>query len=319
MLTTLKPISLPADEADDAEFTKALMAAFMETGFAVISNHGLDQSVIDQAYAVSRDFFSLPAETKQKYFDPEGAGQRGYTPFGTENAKGNETIDLKEFWHTGRELPENHAYAAIMPETPSVSEVPTFDTATRDLFEAFDALGARLLRSVASGLGLPRDWFADKVRYGNSILRLLHYPAQTSPPPEGSVRAAAHEDINVITLLLGADEAGLQVRPRGHDDWISIEAPKGSLVINVGDMLQRLTNHVLQSTTHQVINPAPERSRFSRYSLPFFLHFEPDVQIRSLESCVTEDNPDRYPEPITANEYLLERLEEIGLLKRKPG
>lgn len=316
MLTTLKPISLPANEADDAQFTKSLMASFMETGFAVIENHGLDQSVIDRVYGVSRDFFALSPEEKQSYFDPNGAGQRGYTPFGTENAKGFAKIDLKEFWHTGRDLPPGHPYSAIMPDTPSVSEVADFDRATRDLFNAFDRLGARILRSVADGLGLDRDWFASKVRYGNSILRLLHYPAQTEPPPEGSVRAAAHEDINVITLLLGADEAGLQVRPRGHEDWISIEAPKGSMVINVGDMLQRLTNKVLQSTSHRVVNPAPERSRYSRYSMPFFLHFEPEVMIESLPGCVTADNPDHFPEPITANEYLMERLREIGLLKK---
>ena len=315
MLTSLKPISLPPDDTDDTDFTKALMTSFMETGFAVVENHRLDQSVIDRVYDVSRDFFALSPDAKQKYFDPNGAGQRGYTPFGTENAKGVSKIDLKEFWHTGRDLPEGHPYNALMPDTPHVSEVPEFDSATRDLFNAFDQLGLRLLRSVASGLGLERDWFADKVRYGNSILRLLHYPAQTTPPPEGSVRAAAHEDINVITLLLGADEAGLQVKPRGHDEWISIEAPKGSMVINVGDMLQRLTNRVLQSTSHRVINPAPERSRYSRYSMPFFLHFEPDVQIASLPGCVTPDNPDQFPEPITANEYLMERLREIGLLK----
>lgn len=316
MLTTLKPISLPADEGDDAAFTQALMASFMETGFAVIENHGLDQSIIDRVYDVSRDFFALSSDAKHAYFDPNGAGQRGYTPFGTENAKGVKKIDLKEFWHTGRDLPAGHPYADLMPDTPSVSEVPEFDRATRDLFNAFDQLGARILRSVATGLGLERDWFATKVRYGNSILRLLHYPAQTTPPPEGSVRAAAHEDINVITLLLGADEAGLQVLPRGHEEWISIEAPKGSMVINVGDMLQRLTNRVLQSTSHRVINPAPERSRFSRYSMPFFLHFEPEVMIESLPGCVTPENPDLNPEPITANEYLMERLREIGLLKK---
>lgn len=315
MLTTLKPISLTAQETSDEAFTRQLMASFMETGFAVIKDHGLDQSVIDRAYEVSRDFFALPLDTKTEYFDPAGAGQRGYTPFGTENAKGVQAIDLKEFWHTGRDLPADHPYAKTMLPTPSVSEVPAFDEATGNLFSELDALGARLLRSVATGLGLERDWFADKVRYGNSILRLLHYPAQETPPQEGSVRAAAHEDINVITLLLGADEAGLQVRPRGHDEWISIEAPKGSLVINVGDMLQRLTNNVLQSTTHRVVNPAPERSRYSRYSMPFFLHFEPEVEIKSLPSCVTAENPDHYPEPISANDYLFERLREIGLLK----
>ncbi|MAI89711.1 MAG: flavonol synthase [Hyphomonadaceae bacterium TMED5] len=314
-MDSLKPISLPASEADDAAFTKALMTSFMETGFAVIADHGVDQSVIDKAYDVSRAYFELPTEAKMQYFDPDGAGQRGYTPFGKENAKGFAAMDLKEFWHTGRELPEGHPYQAIMPETPSVSEVPQFDEATQGLFKAFDELGLRILRSVASGLGLERDWFADKVRYGNSILRLLHYPAQTTPPPEGSVRAAAHEDINVITLLLGADEAGLQVLPRGAKDWISVHAPPGTLVINVGDMLQRMTNKVLQSTSHRVVNPSPERSRFSRYSMPYFLHFEPEVEIRSLPGCVSEDNPDHFPEPITANEYLLERLREIGLLK----
>ena len=313
---SLRPITLPANEADDAQFTQDIMQSFTETGFAVLANHGLDQSVIDRAYAASRAFFDLPAETKQAYFDPKGAGQRGYTPFGTENAKGIAAIDLKEFWHTGRDLPEGNKYQAIMPPTPPVPEVADFDAATNDLFTAFDDLGRRILRSIATGLGLDRNWFAERVRYGNSILRLLHYPAQTTPPPAGSVRAAAHEDINVITLLLGADEAGLQVRPRGVDDWIPIEAPEGSLVINVGDMLQRLTNNVLQSTTHQVVNPSPARSRFSRYSMPFFLHFEPEVEIASLPECVTTDNPDHYPGTITANEYLLERLEEIGLLKR---
>ena len=313
-MDTLKPISLPAHGTDDSAFTKALMTSFMETGFAVIADHGLDQSKIDAAYNVSRDFFALPVETKQKYYDPNGGGQRGYTPFGTENAKGFAAIDLKEFWHTGRELPPGHKYRSIMPDTPSVPEVAAFDDATLSIFNAFDALGRRLLQSVASGLGLERDWFADKVGEGNSILRLLHYPAQTEQPPEGSVRAAAHEDINVITLLLGADEAGLQVRPRGVEDWISVHAPKGTMVINVGDMLQRLTNGVLQSTTHRVVNPAPERAKFGRFSMPFFLHFEPEVEIRSLPSCVTAANPDKF-EPITANEYLLERLREIGLIK----
>ncbi|MAP95633.1 MAG: flavonol synthase [Ponticaulis sp.] len=315
MPITLKPIDLPANEADDAEFTKALMQSFMDTGFAIIRNHGLDQSIIDKSLDMSREFFALPETTKRSYFDPNGGGQRGYTPFGTENAKGFAAIDLKEFWHTGRALPAGHPYESVMMPTPSVSEIEAFDQATNDLFNAFDELGQRLLRSVATGLGLERDWFLDKVQNGNSILRLLHYPAQTEPPPEGSVRAAAHEDINVITLLLGAEEAGLQVKPRGVDKWISVEAPVGSIVINVGDMLQRLTNHVLQSTSHRVVNPSPERSRFSRYSMPFFLHFEPDVEIRSLASCVSADNPDRYPEPITANDYLRERLIEIGLIK----
>lgn len=311
----IKPISLKLRDQDAEAFRNALMTSFKETGFAVIEDHGLDQALIDRAYKASRDFFALPADLKQNYFDPQGGGQRGYTPFGTENAKGVAAIDLKEFWHTGRKLPADHPKADVMAETPSVSEVSDFDGATNELFQAFDMLGQDLLRSIAIGLDLEADYFTKRVKEGNSILRLLHYPAQETPPAEGSVRAAAHEDINVITLLLGADEAGLQVKPRGADNWIPVYAPEGSMVINVGDMLQRLTNNVLQSTTHQVVNPAPERSRFSRYSMPFFLHFEPDVEIASLDNCVTDENPNHYPGSITANAYLLERLREIGLIK----
>ncbi len=315
MLPEIKPISLSLRQSDPDAFTHALMDSFKNTGFAIIEDHGVDQTVIDQAYDVSRRFFAQPAEVKSAYFDPNGAGQRGYTPFGQENAKGVDAIDLKEFWHTGRNLPEGHPQAALMAPTPSVSEVEEFDAATEDLFNALDSLGQVLLESVADGLDLSKTYFKDRVQYGNSILRLLHYPAQETPPQEGSVRAAAHEDINVITLLLGADEAGLQVKPRGVDTWIPVHAPAGSIVINVGDMLQRLTNKVLQSTTHQVVNPAPERSRFSRYSMPFFLHFQPEVEISSLQNCVSEENPDHFPGTITAHEYLLERLREIGLLK----
>lgn len=315
MLPEIKPISLKLRAENEAAFTEGLMKSFKETGFAIIEDHGVDQSVIDQAYDRSRAFFSLPVETKQKYHDPEGAGQRGYIPFGQESAKGFKEIDQKEFWHKGRTLPEGHALSSVMLPTPAVEDVDGFDEATEALFNAFDQLGQDLLRSVADGLGLDREYFTERVRFGNSILRLLHYPPQDAPPPEGSVRAAAHEDINVITLLLGAEEAGLQVKPRGVDSWIPVYAPNGSLVINVGDMLQRLTNKVLQSTTHQVVNPAPERARFGRFSMPFFLHFEPDVEIRSLDSCVSEDNPDHFPGMITANDYLMERLREIGLLK----
>ena len=315
MTPEITPISLTLRDRDEAAFTEALMKSFRETGFAVLEDHGLDQSVIDRAHAASKAYFALPPETKGSYFDPKGAGQRGYTPFGTENAKGVNSIDLKEFWHTGRKLPPGHRLSDTMAPTPEVSEVEGFDDATNALFAAFDSLGQDILRSVASGLDLPREFFTDRVNEGNSILRLLHYPAQETPPPEGTVRAAAHEDINVITLLLGADEAGLQVRPRGVDEWIPINAPAGSMVINVGDMLQRLTNHVLQSTSHRVMNPSPDRARYGRYSMPFFLHFAPDVEISALESCITTENPVRHPEAITANDYLMERLREIGLLK----
>ena len=309
------PLDYARMASDPAEFARNLGQSFRETGFAVIENHGLDPAVIDGAEAAARAFFALPNEVKRAYHDPEGGGQRGYTPFGQENAKGMTASDQKEFWHTGRAAPEGSGLETIMPPTPSVSEVAGFDAAARALFDALDQMGQNILRAVAMDLDLPENWFTPRVAEGNSILRLLHYPPQTSPPPEGSVRAGAHEDINVITLLLGAEEAGLQAKHRSGE-WLDINPPPGSLVINVGDMLQRLTNHVLPSTTHRVLNPSPERAKFGRYSMPFFLHFAPVVEIATLPACVSADNPNRYPEPITAQDYLMERLREIGLVRR---
>jgi len=309
------PLDYARMDTDPGGFARDLGQSFRETGFAVIENHGLDQSVIDGAEAAARAFFALPDDIKRAYHDPQGGGQRGYTPFGQENAKGRAAVDQKEFWHTGRAAPEGSGLETVMPETPSVREVAGFDSASRALFHALDRMGQDLLRAVAIDLGLAEDWFTPRVAAGNSILRLLHYPPQLAPPPEGSVRAGAHEDINVITLLLGAEEAGLQAKHRSGE-WLDINPPAGSLVINVGDMLQRLTNHVLPSTTHRVLNPSPERARFGRYSMPFFLHFAPDVEIATLPACVSAENPNRYPEPITAQDYLMERLREIGLVRR---
>ena len=310
---TIPPVSLTLDDTAPDVFAAELGEEFRRFGFAVISDHGIDQALIDDAYARAAAFFVLPVETKQKYYIDGGAGQRGYTPFGREAAKGEAAIDLKEFWHVGRDLPPGHPYSDIMPPNVIPDEVEGWAAVTR-LYNALDQLGMRLLRAVARDLGLDETFFDDTVTDGNSILRLLHYPAQESTLPEGSIRAAAHEDINTITLLLGAEEAGLQVIDRRTGDWIDINPPAGCLVINVGDMLQRLTNHVLPSTTHRVVNPTPERQKFSRYSMPFFLHFRPDYAIRTLESCISKDNPNRYPEPLTAQEYLLERLREIRLL-----
>jgi isopenicillin N synthase-like dioxygenase len=238
-------------------------------------------------------------------------GQRGYTPFGIETAKGEAHYDLKEFWHMGRELPAGHRYADQMPENVWPAEIADFHKDIAWLFGALDDMGGRLLESIAIYLGLPRGFFAPTVEAGNSILRLLHYPPAGFDGP--NIRAGAHEDINVITLLLGAEEAGLEVLDR-DGRWLAFNPPAGSLVINIGDMLQRLTNHVLPSTTHRVVNPAPERRGMSRYSTPFFLHFNPDYTIATLPGCVTAENPDRYPEPITADDYLHERLREIKLL-----
>ena len=312
MTSYFEPISFRLWEEDKAAFADAIGRSFRETGFAVIKDHPIDQAVIDRAIAATKSFFAQPQDVKSKYDGREGGGQRGYTAFGTENAKGKAEADLKEFWHTGRALPADSPYRATMEETPSVAEVEDFDKATHALYDALDKMGQSILRGVALHLGLEENWFDTRVQYGNSILRLLHYPPQEEPGPPGSVRAGAHEDINVITLLLGAEEPGLQAQHRSGE-WLSINPPAGSLVINCGDMLQRLTAGVLPSTTHRVVNPDPERSKFARYSTPFFLHFNQDVLIEALESCVAEGGA---PEPpITAQNYLMERLVEIGLVK----
>jgi isopenicillin N synthase-like dioxygenase len=266
--------------------------------------------MIGRALSATKAFFALPEAVKRRYHVAGGAGQRGYIPFGVEAAKGADKVDLKEFWHVGRELPEGHRYRPHMPHNLWPAEIPSFREDVYALYEALDAVGLELLRSIALFLDLPPDFFREPVRDGNSVLRLLHYPP--TPPRAEGVRAEAHEDINVITLLLGAEEAGLQLLTR-EGQWLDVNPPQGALVVNVGDMLQRLTNHRLRSTTHRVVNPAPDRAHLPRYSIPFFLHFAPDYLIKTLASCVTPDNPNRYPEPITAQDFLYERLREIRL------
>ena len=304
-----EPISFNLWPEYKDEFSKKLGDSFRETGFAVITDHPISQDVIDQNLAATKAFFALSEDAKFKYFDKDGGGQRGYTPFGTENAKGRKQSDLKEFWHTGRKLDD---YSGPMKETPPVDMVDGFDDATYGMYEAMDNFGRQLLRAIALYLDLDEDWFEDGVDVGNSILRLLHYPPQETPPPAGTVRAGAHEDINVITLLLGAEEAGLQALHRSGE-WLSVNPPAGALVINCGDMLQRLTAGILPSTTHRVLNPSPERAKFPRYSTPFFLHFNNDFMIKPLDSCIKAGGK---PEvDITAGDYLMERLIEIGLVK----
>jgi isopenicillin N synthase-like dioxygenase len=308
----LEPISYKLWKTDPRAFADKLGRSFRKTGFAIISDHGMDQGVIDRGIEASKKFFALPDETKRKYFIAGGGGQRAYTPFATEVAKGAKAKDLKEFWHVARELPPGHRFSELMGQNLYPSEVPNWKRDTNAMFDALDARGLDILSAIAMHLNLPERFFDPTVKDGNSILRLLHYPPQAEPPPEGSVRAGAHEDINVITLLLGAEEGGLEVKHR-DGTWIPANPPPGSLVVNVGDMLQRMTNHVLPSTTHRVVNPKPERSRFPRYSTPYFLHFAPDYEIRTLPSTITADNPNRYPEPITSQDFLEIRLKEIGL------
>jgi isopenicillin N synthase-like dioxygenase len=309
--SAITPLSIADGDKNIAQFADSLGGDFARYGFAVVSDHGIAPSVIENAFDRTRRFFALPENVKRKYLIPNGGGQRGYTPFGIETAKGAARADLKEFWHVGRNLPAGHRFASFMPPNIAVTEIPDFADVTYELYEALDHLGMRILKAIAIFLKLQPDFFDDKVAMGNSILRLLHYPP-VSPNATGE-RAGAHEDINVITLLLGAEEAGLQLKDR-DGRWLDIDPPPNCVVVNIGDMLQRLTNHVLPSTTHRVVNPGPARAAFPRYSMPFFQHFASDYLIETLPSCISPERPNRYPTPITAHDYLRERLAEIKLI-----
>ena len=301
----------PSSPADRDAFVEELGAAYREWGFAGIRGHGIAEERIAASYDVFKRFFALPEATKRTYHMPGGGGARGYTPFGVETAKGAQHHDLKEFWHIGREIPRDSKYSEVMPPNLWPDEVEGFREHGYGLYESLDALGSQVLSALALHIGLPADYFADKTDSGNSILRPIHYPPITSDniPNE---RAGAHEDINLITLLVGASAEGLEVRSR-KGDWVPFTADADTIVVNIGDMLQRLTNHVYPSTTHRVVNPPGEKARQPRYSTPFFLHPNPDFVIDVLPSTVTADNPSRYPEAITAQGYLEERLREIKL------
>jgi isopenicillin N synthase-like dioxygenase len=307
----IEPVSLSLHARDFEAFAQALGASFARYGFAVVADHDLPSDLVDGSTARAKAFFALPEEIKRRYHIAGGGGQRGYTPFGVEAAKGANERDLKEFWHVGRDLPTDHPYRTSMPDNVWPEEVEGFQAYVSSLYAGLDEMGRRILRAIARYLKLDDAFFDGPVRLGNSILRLLHSPPVAADAP--GVRAGAHEDINVITLLLGAEEAGLEVLDR-DGRWLPINAPPGAVVCNIGDMLQRLTNHALPSTTHRVVNPPPERRSVSRYSTPFFLHFEPDYRIETLPGCVDAGRPNRYPEAITADAFLRQRLREIKLL-----
>jgi isopenicillin N synthase-like dioxygenase len=298
-----QPLEAIADE---------LGRSFGEYGFAVVRDHGIPQALIDEAEAVSKALFALPDAVKRAYKIEGGGGARGYTPFGTEKAKDAEVFDLKEFWHVGRSLPEGHPLAEFMAPNVWPTEIEGFHQTMTALFAAFEAAGARVLEAIALHLGRPRDFFADSVADGNSVMRLLHYPPLGPGAPEGAIRAAGHEDINTITLLLGAEEAGLELLTRSGE-WHAVAVPQGALVINVGDMLQRQTNGKLRSTTHRVVNPRGEAAQRARYSMPFFLHFRPDFLIEPLPECIDSDGANPPQPPITAHDFLMQRLREINL------
>ena len=303
VVSLAQPLDSIADE---------LGRSFREYGFAVIRDHGIPQDLIDRAEALSKEFFALPEDVKQALHIPGGGGARGYTPFGTEKAKNAKVHDLKEFWHVGRELPEGHALSEYMADNVWPSEVEGFRETFTELYSAFEKAGGRVLEGIALHLGLDREFFAPTVEDGNSVMRLLRYPPLEGEEAEGAIRAAAHGDINTITLLLGAEEAGLELLTR-QGDWKAVDVPEGALVINVGDMLDRLTNGKLRSTTHRVVNPRGQAAYRARYSMPFFLHFRPDYMIETLPSCIDPQAPDDHPAPISSHDYLLQRLREINL------
>lgn len=286
--------------------------SFAEYGFAVIRDHGIPQELIDRAEALSKQFFALPTEAKMAYRIAGGGGARGYTPFGVEKAKDAEIFDLKEFWHVGRNLPEGHELREFMLPNVWPSEIEGFCETFSELYAAFEKAGARVLEAIALALGLDRQFFAPTVEDGDSVMRLLHYPPPPEDAPDGAIRAAAHGDINTITLLLGAEEAGLELLTK-QGEWKAIDVPQGALVINVGDMLDRLTNGRLRSTTHRVVNPLGDAARRARYSMPFFLHFRPDYVIETLESCIESGAESEVLPPITSHEFLQQRLREINL------
>jgi len=294
------------------DFSTAFGDSFARFGFAMVADHGIDADLVARAWALSEAFFKLPEAEKRAYHVQGLAGARGYTPFGTEIAKGATFVDLKEFWHVGRDLPAGHPLSAQQPNNVWPDRPEGFRETFEAMFAALDRVGSVLLASLARYLGLAGDFFDETIRDGNSVLRLLHYPPVEGHPD--GIRAEAHEDINLITLLLGAEEAGLEILDK-DGSWITAAPPPGALSVNVGDMLQRLTNHRLPSTTHRVRNPDATRAGHSRYSMPFFLHLRSDYLIETLPGCIDADHPDRYPVPITADDYLQERLREIGLKK----
>ena len=306
---------LHGDLETKAKFVKELGDSFSGIGFAIVANHGVPDEVIAKAYESFKSFFALDDQTKRKYENPKIAGQRGYISKGKEHAKGRNIGDLKEFYHIGQIVDDHDPIKEEYPDNVFPDEVPDFKTYGVKLYQTLEKSGTNLLRAIAEYLGLPVNYFDDKVHNGNSILRPIHYYGIENPNevPDGAVRAAEHEDINLITLLIGASAEGLQVK-NADGQWIAAAPKPNEIVINVGDMLQRLTNNKLASTTHRVVNPPRERLHEPRFSVPFFLHPRSDMDLTCLESCIDEDHPKAYND-MTAGEYLDERLREIGLKK----
>ncbi|CAM2009337.1 isopenicillin N synthase family dioxygenase [Acanthopleuribacter pedis] len=293
-------------------FVQTLGKGLEEVGFLTVGGHGLDKEVIAKTYAMFREFFALPEAVKCQY-DKVAGGARGYTPFGREHAKDQKLPDLKEFWHTGQELPAGHPLRAEYPDNVWPVEIEGMEAAVTGLYRQFENCAATLLEALADYYGLPKSIFSDMITDGNSILRTIHYPPIDGGMPAGAVRAAAHEDINLITLLIESQGAGLEILTQ-ENEWEAVHALEGDIIVDSGDMLHRLTNGVIPATTHRVVNPVEGENR-SRYSMPFFVHPFSACDLTVMDHFVTEERPAKWP-PITAGRFLQQRLEEIGLIKK---
>ncbi|MGA1226330.1 MAG: isopenicillin N synthase family dioxygenase [Tamlana sp.] len=294
-------------------FVDAIGKAYEDIGFVALKGHFLEDDLVDNLYKEVKSFFNLPLEIKQKYEIPGIGGQRGYVSFGKESAKGKKEGDLKEFWHFGQYVEDDDALKAEYPDNVIVEELPEFNKIGKETYKMLEKTAKYVLRALALHLGLEETYFDKYILNGNSILRPIHYPPITEEPKE-AVRAAAHGDINLITLLMGAQGRGLQVQNH-KGEWIDAIAEPDELMINVGDMLSRHTNNKLKSTIHRVINPQKELWGTSRYSIPFFMHPISSMKLNVLEGCVDENNPKQFDD-ITAGEFLNERLIELGLIKK---
>jgi isopenicillin N synthase-like dioxygenase len=300
------------NEKEKFEFIKLFGKAIQEFGFVIIEGHEINESLIQNCYSRFKNLFSLPIENKLQYTEPGGLGRRGYVSFGLEHAKNNDKGDLKEFWHIGREHFENKNLKQLNANNiwPN-DDFPNFKNSVLDLYNLLDQMALTLLSAISEYLGVPKNTLPNMAKDGNTVLRALHYPPVSSDQyNSGAVRAAAHEDINLITILCEATESGLEILTR-QGKWLEIQTQKGQMVVDSGDMLSRITNEIIPSTTHRVVNPKNSKN-VSRYSMPFFVHAYEDCELKILDNCKSPSKPSNFP-PILANEFLLQRLKEIGL------
>ncbi len=289
-------------------FVDNLFSGIKDYGFIILTDHNVDQQTIDTSYSGVDQFFNLDETTKKKYVSSAGGGQRGYTPFGIEHAKDNPHMDLKEFFHVGREVSSDHEFSQFYSDNIWPSEIENFKPHLEKLYSSLDQTSMYLLDALGMALDVPQSYFRDMIDTGNSILRAIHYPPVGDAPPAGSIRAAAHGDINLITILMGATSSGLQLLDR-DDNWLDVDTKPGQLVVDSGDMMSRITNDIIPATIHRVINP--EESKEARFSMPFFVHPNPKAILECIPSCLGDGA--KYP-PVSAHDALIERLRDIGLM-----